>query len=345
MTKCQACGIDVQGSDRFCRNCGARVAVLLEDLADTHQFESAGQSAASANFAGASQVYSVPTSYPLKMDSEPSNTKTLFKRLLHSKLAWVALFLLLSVLMVSGLAIAREAARSRRIKLAEYARQADRATQVRQARQAERYQRIFEEAVQNALGFKPAAVPTAEYPDIRGIFVASLTSDFSPAALAHIQAGDVLVEMGGQPVPTSSDLLQVLDPLKPGADVAVKFYRDGTTVTSTIRIGDRSLPPLQPRVAPRDEGFLGVGNVVRRCCVPGTRQWGLEVRRLIDNSPADLAGLQLGDLITEFDGHVTFTPDEFSRLIHAAKPRTNIKVKFYRGNTAHTAQLLLGHGW
>ena len=75
------------------------------------------------------------------------------------------------------------------------------------------------------------------------------------------------------------------------------------------------------------------------------KRWGLEVRRIIDNSPADLAGLELGDLITEFDGHPAVTPDEFARRILITKPRSKIKVKFYRGNEAKVVELILGHGW
>jgi serine protease Do len=184
-----------------------------------------------------------------------------------------------------------------------------------------------------------------EYPDLSGVFVTSLTSDDSPAALAKIQAGDALIEVADQPVRTTGELVRVLNSLKPGSEVAVKLYRDEEPVSTRIRIVNSSVPPFQPKTEPRDQGFLGTGDVGRRCCAQGTKRWALEVHRIIDNSPADLAGLQPGDIITEFDKQAVRTPDELARRIHLTKPRSKVKVKFYRSNVEQTVELIMGHGW
>jgi hypothetical protein len=39
------------------------------------------------------------------------------------------------------------------------------------------------------------------------------------------------------------------------------------------------------------------------------------------------------------------TPDELARLIRASKPRTKVKLKFYRGNVSRTVEMIVGHGW
>jgi S1-C subfamily serine protease len=195
------------------------------------------------------------------------------------------------------------------------------------------------------MGFVPANLLEEEYPDIRGVFVSSLTSDDSPAAVAHIQAGDILIELGDQPAHNTIELGRALSAVKPGSEVPVKLYRDDELVSTRIRVTSSTATPFQPKTDPRDQGFLGVGDVGRRCCVAGTKRWGLEVHRIIDNSPADLAGLQLGDVITEFDKQTIRTPNELARRIHAAKPRGMVKVKFYRGTSEQTVDLILGHGW
>src|SRR5262245_66675832 len=51
----------------------------------------------------------------------------------------------------------------------------------------------YEEAVQNALGFKQGAYSATEFPGVQGIFINNLMSDDSPAALAKIQAGDLKI--------------------------------------------------------------------------------------------------------------------------------------------------------
>ncbi|HEV8485875.1 MAG TPA: PDZ domain-containing protein [Blastocatellia bacterium] len=350
MMICQSCSTELNAPDRFCRNCGAPVASTVGNSADTYRLNNSDPPSAVSQSGSrdlTNPFYAPPAgaSPACQSSGSLSQTASLIKNLLRRKLVWLAMFLLLSLVIPIGLTIARDVVRSNRAERAERAREAAQAREVRNARQAEIARRSFEQVVQNALGFLPAAVSPAEYPDIQGIFVAGLTSDISPAALANIQAGDVLVEFNGQAVRNSADLSQILDLLMPHAEVAVKLYRDGVNVATRMRIADKTKPPLQPRTEEKDQGFLGLGNVSRRCCIPDSRKWGLEVRRIIDNSPADLAGLQLGDLIVEFDKQATLTPDEFSRRIHAAKPRTKVKVKFYRGNTEQTVELILGHGW
>jgi len=130
----------------------------------------------------------------------------------------------------------------------------------------------YEEAVQNALGFKQGVFSTQDFPDKQGIFINSLMSDDSPAALAKIQAGDLMTELNGKVVRNSNELSQVLDSLKTGDQVPVKVYRDGAVVGLQINIADRSFPPLQPKIQPRDQGFLGIRDAVRRCCIPGTKK-------------------------------------------------------------------------
>jgi S1-C subfamily serine protease len=49
----------------------------------------------------------------------------------------------------------------------------------------------------------------------------------SPAAAAGLMAGDILVSLGGKPVPEPADLMAVLDEAKPGAELKVLVLRSG----------------------------------------------------------------------------------------------------------------------
>jgi membrane-associated protease RseP (regulator of RpoE activity) len=347
MTNCQACGTEILGLDRFCKNCGAPVAASVEDLADTKRFDPSAPTAPTGSLDQNSPLYTTaPAVYPLVQGSAALNpTQSFIKNLLHRKLVWLLAAFLLFLFIGTGATVGREVIRSRRAYRAEQAREAERIRKARQLKQAEVLRRSFDDAIQNALGFVPANVSEAEYPDLPGVFVASLISDDSPAAVARIQAGDVLIEMADQPVRDPAELSRVLNSLKPGSEVAIKLHRDDESFASRIRIASSAVPPFQPKTNPRDQGFLGVGDVGRRCCIAGTRRWGLEIHRIIDNSPADLAGLQPGDVIAEFDKQTIRTPDELARRIHAVKPRSKVKVKFYRGNTEQTVELIMGHGW
>lgn len=350
MARCDACAMEILGDERFCRNCGARIAVLVEDLADTNEFSPPISQLKVAPVGQGSVVdpfyATASTTFPLAEASGALKRTVSWIRLRFSgKLLWIGLFLLTLIFAISGLAIGRDYIRSRRLVRLETIREVEMARQRRQAKQAEILRHSMEASIQNALGFKPAAISTVEFPDIQGVFVASLVSQYSPAALAHFRAGDVLTEFAGRPISNSIDLAQLLETLKPGSEVGTKVYRDGKTIALNIAIDDRSSPPTLPKTPPRDQGFLGLGNVTRHCCVPGTKQWALEVHRIVDNSPADLAGLQLGDLITEFNEQSIATPDELGRHIQSSTPRTRVKLKFYRGSAEHTVELTVGHGW
>jgi hypothetical protein len=200
----------------------------------------------------------------------------------------------------------------------------------------------YEEAVQNALGFKQGVYSATEFPGIHGIFIDNLMSDDSPAALAKIQAGDLLTELNNQQVRNDSELSQVLESLETGQEVPVKVYRDGAMTSSRIKIADRALPPSQPKTELRDQGFLGILDSFRRP-LPDTKKWGVEVKELHINSPAKLYGLRPGDVITEFNSHQVKTPNEFNRHIRAVRPGSKVVVKFYRGVTEQKIEVTMGH--
>jgi hypothetical protein len=204
-----------------------------------------------------------------------------------------------------------------------------------------RVRQKYEEAVQNALGFKQGLYSATEFPGVQGIFINNLMSDDSPAALANIQAGDLLTELNNQKVRNDSELSQVLESLETGQEVPVKVYRDGSMTSSRIKIADRALPPSQPKTELRDQGFLGILDSFRRT-IPGTKKWGVEVKDLHVKGPAKLYGLRPGDVITEFNGHPEKTPNEFNRHIRAVKPGSKVLVKFYRGVAEQKIEVVMG---
>jgi membrane-associated protease RseP (regulator of RpoE activity) len=346
MTNCQGCGAEIQNQDCFCKNCGAPMAVSVEDLSDTRRFDPSARVTTGELDSNKVQYVPAAPTYPLLPDSDRlRQTQSFIKNLIHRKAFWLVVFLLSFLFVGTGVIMGRDAIRASRAHQAEMRREAERATQARLKRQAAVAQKSFEEVIQNAMGFVPTEVAVAEYPDVKGVFVSSLTSDDSPAAVARIMAGDVLTEFAGQPVNNSSELARALNGTRPGLEVPVKMLRDNEIIPSKVRLASTAIPPFQAKTEPRDQGFLGVGDCARRCCVAGTPRWGLEVHRIVDNSPADIAGMQLGDVITEFDQQVVRTPNELARRIRAAKPRSKVKMKIYRGNVEQTVELVLGHGW
>jgi membrane-associated protease RseP (regulator of RpoE activity) len=365
MTTCHACGGQINGSDRFCRNCGAPIAALVGDLVETQPFSSTETSSQktsdkSSDTGDRFQVAPGGVQRPGAAAPPPYQTGSFLKQPLEHRRNWILIVpvvvLLFALLVGAGVTVGRVL---HKIAQRQTAREGDHRKRVpptdtedgdnqdasdQDANDNDADGGRAEEALQNGLGFVPSEVSDEEYPDIEGVFVGRLTSDTSPAALAHIQAGDVLTQFGETPVSDSGDIADAMSSLQPGAEVAVKLYRDGETISTRIKIADPAHAPFGQSVATIDQGFLGLGDVERRCCIQGTKKYGLEIDRVIDNSPADLAGLQKGDVITEFEKHPVKTPAELTRRIRAATPRSRVVIKFYRGATEQTAEVLMGHG-
>jgi hypothetical protein len=332
MTICRACSSEITGPDRYCRNCGVQIAPTVAEFDDTRRFNPAAPPDTT------NPLYAAPAYAVQQGSASLYRTAALIRTLLKRKLIWVLILLLFATSIGMGIGIGSNINRRR---------SADRGgrAEKRSEEEAAISRRYYEEGVQNALGFKQGGYSAGEFPEAQGIFVNSLMSDDSPAALAGIQAGDLLTELNDRHVRNDSELSQVMNALKAGDEVPVKVYRDGATISSRIKIADRSFPPLQPKIDPDDQGFLGVSDSSRRCCIPGTKRWGVEVSELHTNGPAELFGLRPGDVITEFNGFPVKTPGEFNRRIRAVKPRSKVPLTFYRGNSEQRIEVIIGHRW
>lgn len=339
MTNCQSCGAEKQEHDRFCSACGTPNPTSAGDLVDTRRFNPHASYGPQAPFGATAQrtsgelnnPYYVPPAGAYPMPQTPNSayqTASLRKSFFRKKALWMTLLWLVSLVAVFGVGIAARENWSRRNR--DYV-------------ESPRNRNNRDDA-QNALGFQPGNLRDAQYSeDIRGLFVESLTHDKSAAALAGIQAGDILTELNGQPVRNNGELSRVLDDLKPQMEVSAKVYREGEDVTVKVKIADRASRPPQSNVPLREQGYLGVNNTERRCCVPDTQRRGVEIQGISENGPADLAGIRAGDLITEFNGVAVRTSGEFNRLIRAAAPRSKVTITLYRGNEQIKVELTLGH--
>src|SRR5262247_351714 len=342
MIICRACSSEIIGSDRYCRNCGSPVAPVVAEFDDTRRFSpSAPLPAASPGSPDPTNPLYAPPSAAYAASQGSAPLPLLIKLLLRKNVTWALIAVMLFTFVGLGIGIGRGMNRRRPVNWGE-----QRARPVRDGAAPANVdpaivRHKYEEAVQNALGFKQGAYSATEFPGVQGIFINNLMSDDSPAALAKIQGGDLLTELNDQKVRNDSELSQVLQSLETGQEIPLKVYRDGVMISSRITIADRAFPPPQPKIDPRDQGFLGILDSFRRT-IPGTKKWGVEVRELHINGPAELFGLRPGDVITEFDGHPVKTPNEFNRHIRATRPGGKVVLTFYRGATEQKIEVTMG---
>ncbi|MGH8058679.1 MAG: DegQ family serine endoprotease, partial [Candidatus Entotheonellia bacterium] len=136
----------------------------------------------------------------------------------------------------------------------------------------------------------------------RGALVADVVPD-TPAERAGIERGDVIVEFNGRKIEHMNDLPRVVASTQPGADVEVKVLRKGQEKMVRVKVSEMT----EERTARGGGGSIeeGLGMTVQELTPEIARSLGLTetkgvvVSNVEDESPADEAGIQRGDVVLE----------------------------------------------
>ena len=88
--------------------------------------------------------------------------------------------------------------------------------------------------------YGPEAIPAFPEAPMKtqknGVLVTALASN-TPASLGGLQAGDLILTVGGQPVTSLHDFWQTIDNLTPGSAVRVAVWRDDQPVDCRVTVG------------------------------------------------------------------------------------------------------------
>ena len=151
----------------------------------------------------------------------------------------------------------------------------------------------------------PAAVEQPGLPEQAGVLVAAVRPG-SPAQMAGIVRGDVVLEAGGKAVNSPEELKAAVDAAKPGDKIQLK-----------VRHGDavRKLA-----VTPADQGgrpWIGIAPAANPG--DGLQAQGASVATVAPGGPAEKAGLAAGDVILSVDGKTVEAGGSLGELVAAHK--------------------------
>ncbi|RMD61176.1 MAG: DegQ family serine endoprotease, partial [Alphaproteobacteria bacterium] len=173
----------------------------------------------------------------------------------------------------------------------------------------------------------PEIADALKIPSKRGAIVTRVEPD-SPAEAAGLKAGDVIVEVNGDPVVNASDLRNTIGLIERGKTVEITYYRDGTRHTAQVRIGTveaaaadnetiKKLAGARFTEIPEDHPAYGnVKGVFVAEVIPGSPAWGL--------------GLRNGDIILAVNRQRVKSVEEFRATVSRA--RNVIALNVLRGN-------------
>lgn len=165
-----------------------------------------------------------------------------------------------------------------------------------------------------------------------GILVAEVIED-GPADKAGMKRGDIIVDFNGQTASEVDEFRLNVAQAGVGARVEVEVLRDGDTRKLDVTLGERPTRFTQATGQPYEGEWLGitvddVNGPVGRRTAPADLEEGVVVVGVDADSPAEEAGLGVGDLIEEVDGKDIRSLDDYEEAIDEAKDRGDKPVLF-----------------
>ena len=209
--------------------------------------------------------------------------------------------------------------------------------------------------------------------EARGVEVTTVDHD-APACKAGMKVHDVILEMNGQTVVGQAQLTRMLHDTPAGRAVSLLVSRDGQQWTITVQLADRAtieanawsqhIPVPDPDADATDSAGTGgsYGNGIFSPLSSNPSYTGLDldmlgpqlanyfgvhdgqgllIRRVDDNSPAAVAGLRAGDVITKVNGENVATTSQWVHDIHSNRGK-QIQLTVIRDKREGTVSMMAG---
>jgi len=158
----------------------------------------------------------------------------------------------------------------------------------------------------------------------KGTVISQVTPG-SPADKAGLKAEDVIVAADGRTMRDNGDLSRYIASLAPGTGVKLDVLREGQRKAISVSLGTFPEESSEGADDTARKGKLGMtlrdltASLAERLELPrGTK--GVLVWEVEAGEPAELAGLQRGDVIVSVNGTAVSGVEDFEREIEAARP-------------------------
>jgi serine protease Do len=160
-----------------------------------------------------------------------------------------------------------------------------------------------------------------------------------PAEAAGIRPGDIIVTFKGIGIKDSHELPAIVARSAVGERVKVGVYRDGRETTFTVMIGELPSGPTKAEQEDRREEVWGMTvanifpDIARRFRLEPGRE-GVVVIAITPGSPAERAGMRVGDVIEEVNRQPIRSRDDFDDAIAATRDKDSVLFLTRRGDSS-----------
>jgi serine protease Do len=167
----------------------------------------------------------------------------------------------------------------------------------------------------------------------------------APAALAGVEAGDVILKFGGVAIEKSADLPRFVGNTKPGSKSTLTVFRRGSTKELSVTVGEFEDEKVSKKPAAKD---------TKPKVATAAQSWGLVVSDLTDaakkefklkggvkvdsvTDAAERAGLREGDVISSIANTEVNSVKDLEAVLAKTDKSKTINVLFRRGDWAQFA--------
>jgi len=190
---------------------------------------------------------------------------------------------------------------------------------------------------------QPFTPEMAEYqglPRVRGVLVSDLLNG-GPAEMAGLVSGDVLTRFDGADLDADTDdainrFIQRVSALEPGTRVTVQINRRGQTLDRTLTVGTQ--PPVQATEVDTDFGFTAK-QITQSLFLEYrlSQRNGVLVSYVTRGSPAQEAGLEVGDVIVRVDDTPVQGVEDFRKVLPRLEKKARFMLTLKRGQVIRYA--------
>ncbi len=177
--------------------------------------------------------------------------------------------------------------------------------------------------------------------EVAGVLVTGVIED-SPAADVGLRAQDRILSVDGIPVTGVSELMARLRAKEPDAWVSLEVDRGGRDRDMRMRLGER--PERDSRVEMR-RGWIGVTAIelppALREHFGAPEEAGVMVSAIEDGSPAQIAGIELGDVVYRVEGLDITSYAELKRRIVRGGIGNMLEIEATRGGVEIVLEALV----
>jgi Do/DeqQ family serine protease len=151
----------------------------------------------------------------------------------------------------------------------------------------------------------------------RGVLIAQVQPE-AAAAKAGIQAGDIVISAGGRPVESAAELRNEIGSLRIGDTIKLTVLRDGKSKLFDVKVGAAA---AEADAADAVHPFLAGASLQAR-----EDGKGVQVVAVQPGSPAQVAGLQAGDVIASANRVDVRTTEQLKSAAKASQQRLLLRV-------------------